>query len=284
MPAPEGPASDSRTPSVDLVVNTFERTYRDALRPERFDEIVTDNPYPFARRVALINNVNDVADARARARACVDADALDAYFFVRDLLPQALARTGLERRDLGRIPHFSDCAVTAVSLDGPEWILYWDAELRLRPAADWITPAIDLMERDRRILVANPSWPAATLERETFESQGEFALGYGFSDLAFLARRRELAAPIYRQRCVARLRYPLAHVAHIFESRVDAYMRHAGRLRATYRGAVMSYPSHSMGTAYPPLTSRERLRYARNRVVTALLYRSPLRPACCRYI
>jgi len=268
---------------VDLVVNSFERTYRDVLAPGFFPGVSAQNRRHFARRTAVINNVVDRADAQTRAEALIEAGELDSVFFVQDHIDAALRETGLTREDLGRIPYFTDFALVAVTLGGPEWIVHWDAEVQLLEAVDWIGPSQDLMARDRRVMIANPNWNAPTLERETIEWTGAFALGLGFSDQLFLARRAELAQPIYGQRCVARLRYPMAHVGHIFEARVDAYMRHHQRLRATYLNCTYGHPEN-MGVSYPRLSLGEKVRYARNLAVVRIVRAAPWKPRCARYL
>jgi hypothetical protein len=269
---------------VDLVVNCFERTYRHVLDGELLDDIAAENRFRFAGRTVLINNVEDRADAQRRAEAAVARGAIEQFAFVADELEGALALTGLTRDDLGRVAHDSDAPLVAVTLDGAPWILYWDADVHLRAPVDWITPSIELMEREERVLVANPNWVDATLEREAVEPAGDFTLGQGFSDQVFLARRAELAKPIYHQRCLALYRYPLSHVADVFEARVDAHMRHAGRLRATYRPATYVHPAEGAGASYPAQSLRERLRRLWHAAVLAALRASPVRPRCCRTI
>jgi hypothetical protein len=272
------------TARVDLVVNSYERTYRDVLAPGTFARICEHNPFPFARRTALINNVDDPEDAGRRAQALIDSGELEAFEFVADHLERGLAICGLERSDLGRVPYFTDWALAAIVLPGPDWLLHWDAELRLARPIDWISPSIELMDRDRRVLLANPAWgDEEDLRRHTSERVGEFALGHGFSDQVFLARRSDLAQPIYAERTIARLRYPVAHLGYIFEARLDSYMRRHGRLRATYVPATWVHQS-TMGVKYPKRSLRETLLYARNRVVAMLLPRipRPLRPPSLR--
>jgi hypothetical protein len=272
------------TAQVDLVVNSYERTYRDVLTPGTFARICEHNRFPFARRTALINNVDDREDASRRAQALVDAGELDIFEFVGDHLERGLEVCGLARRDLGRVPYFTDWALAALVLPGPDWLLHWDAELRLAQPIDWITPSIELMERDRRVLLANPAWgDDEDLSRHTSERVGGFALGHGFSDQVFLARRSDLARPIYGERTIARLRYPVAHLGYIFEARLDSYMRRHERLRATYEPATWVHDS-TMGVKYPRRSVRETLAFARNRAVAGLLPRLPrgLRPRTLR--
>jgi hypothetical protein len=272
------------TTEVDLVINTFERTYRDVLRPGTFAEVEAQNCVPFALRTALINNVLDQDDARARAEALVRAGEIDRFAFVDDLLPRALDIVGLSSADLGKVAHYTDAPLAATTVDGPAWLLYWDADVRLAEPHDWITPTLELMAGDPRILVGNPRWVDPTLERETIEWEARFALGFGFSDQLFLGRRADLAAPIYRQRCVALLRSPMAHLGHIFESRVDAWMRHHDRLRATYLDAMYLHPARGAGASYPASTQLERLRWYRNRLVFELVRHSPVKRRCWGYM
>lgn len=264
---------------IDLVVNTFERTYRAALAPGVFPRIEAENLRSFARKVALINNVNDPDDARQRAEALLAKGEIDAFFFVADLLDGALKRTGLSRRDLGRVPHYTDCALVAITLPGAPWLLYWDAEVTLRHPANWIDPALELMEKDARVLVANPAGWRGEVNWMTFDFSGPFALGYGFSDAVFLARRADLARPIYRERCLASVRFPLAHIAPVFEQRVDSYMRRHRRLRATHASVVYEHPD-DWGLSYPNLSLAEALRRRRNYIISRILGRLHLRHPC----
>jgi hypothetical protein len=271
------------TAPVDLVVNCFERSYRKVLAPGFFGRVAADNDRAFACRTAVVNNVEDPDDARALGQARIDAGELDRLVFVADHRDAALRRCGLTTADLEPIPYFTDFALVAATLDGPDWMLMWDADVRLRSPVDWVTPAIALMERDPSIMSANPNWPVDNLRDFMLREDGPFAIGQGFSDQAFVARRSDLARPIYRQRCVALKRYPLSHVGAIFEARVDAYMRHAGRLRATYRDAVY-YQEVEMGTSWPSRTLRERALQARDHAVIDVLRRVPWRPAHLRQL
>jgi hypothetical protein len=276
--------------SVDLVINVFERTYRRALDPGVIAAIQSANCYPFARRVALINNVEDRDDAAARARKLLDAGEIDELHFVADRLDGALAAVALRRRELEPLLHYSDAPLVAATLPGSPWLVYWDAEARLLEPVDWVAPALELMERDARVMIANPSWepPDADgrrpgVEREATDTHDGFALGHGFSDQVFLVRRADLAAPIYHQRCVVSIAYPAAHKATVFEARVGAHMRHRGRLRATSLEATYAIDSSAGASSYAPSGVRETLRYARNSLALLVLRVSPWRPRCLRH-
>jgi hypothetical protein len=269
---------------VDLVVNTYERTYRRVLVPGFFSGIEDQCRFPFAGRVALINNVGDEPDARRRAAELVASGELTGFELVRECLPGALARTGLRESELGATRHYVDSLLVAVTLPGAPWLVNWDADISLAEPADWISPSIDLMDRDAGILCANPDnfhHPAGLAGTERADG---FALTPGFSDQLFLARRADLARPIYTERCVAALRCPIAHIGWSFEMRVDSYMRHHGLLRASELGSRYIHPPEMAGTSYPAPDLPARIRRMRNMALLAYLRNAPprLRPACAR--
>ena len=149
-----------------------------------------------------------------------------------------------------------------MTLTGPPWVLHWDADVRLREPIDWVTPALVRADVDARIAVANPqSWFPGLAEREALAVSGGLAVGYGFSDQVFLARREDLARPIYRKTAPAAWRGPLSHVAPIFEQRVDAWMRRTGRLRCTVLAATYEHDAE-FGAGYPDGGLRGRARGA----------------------
>lgn len=276
--------------AVDLVVNTFERTYRRALAPGAITEIREANAYPFARCTVLINNVVDPADASDRAQQLLDAGEIDEFQFVTDHVDHALRAVGLRRGELEPMLHYCDGPLVAATLPGSPWFLYWDPEARLAQAVNWISPALQLMCDDERLMIANPSWEPARddgrrpgVEREAIETRGGFCIGHGFSDQVFLARRATMAAPIYRQRCIVSIVYPTAHRAQIFEARVGAYMRHHGRLRATSLEATYLTDTSAGGSSYAPHGALETARYWRNALALKLFGASPWRPACLRH-
>lgn len=273
------PGSDD----VDLLVPCFERTYRQVLAPGFLPGIAEQNRQTFALRTVQVNNVVDRADAQARADALIAAGELDRVVFVEDHLDAALRRTGLTRSDLGAVPHWTDWGLTAVTLDGPDLVLIWDADVHLVAPCDWITPCLQVMAEDPRVLLANPRWEYPNLDAFTFEVRGDVHLGHGCSDQVLLGRRSELGRPIYADRSLATLRYPLAHLGYVFEARLDAHLRKAGRLRATYAPATYIH-GEEMGASYPRQSLAVRLRAERNRMIIRGLRALPWRPRSLRQL
>lgn len=271
------------TVPVDLVVNCFERTYRDVLSPGHLAAIESDNGIRFEQRTILINNVDSREHAQELAELRRDAGEIDRWIFVADHLDDALLRTGLTRVDLGAVPYFTDWALVAVTTEGLDYVLLWDADVRLQEPKDWVSPALELMRRDPRVLIANPNWEFPNIWRFTFELDGEFHLGHGASDQVMLGRRSELGRPIYNDRTLALRRYPVSHLADIFEARIDSHLRCSGRLRASYAPAVYRHGTE-MGSSYPHQPFGVRLRQERDRMITRVLRLLPWRPRHLRQI
>jgi hypothetical protein len=266
---------------VDFVVNCYERTYRDVLAPGAIAQRAEQHQCPLHTTV-VVNNVDD----RKRAERLASDSGADRVVFVADHLERAMAVTGLPRRAIRRAGYFLDWPLVAVALDGPDHLVCWDAEIALRESADWITPGLEVLASDPRVLAVNPAWELPgqedTLGDEEVQRRGDFALGYGFSDQAFLVRRSELARPIYGKFAPASWRYPLTGHAAIFERRVDAYMRCARRIRATYLPATYVHPAENLGHGYPAMSGWDRRRARAAHRVKALLDRPPFQHPALR--
>jgi hypothetical protein len=237
------------TAGVDFVVNCYERNFRSVLQPGVVRDLASAQNFEFERVTVLINNVDNPQEAAALA----ERSRVDRWFFVSDLLPLGRQLTQFPSTSLRALGHFSDCILAAIAIDGPEWLLYWDADVRLDEPEDWISPSLDRMDGDHRILVANPESALRVERSEAISLDGGFAIGHGFSDTVFLARRTDLAQPIYRYVAPASWRYPLAPWTAVFEQRLDAYMRRTGRLRATRLDTVVRH-SGPVGANYPQHT------------------------------
>ncbi len=242
---------------IDLVVNVFERTYKDVMVPGFFSSIEYQNQRLF-NKILLVNNVNDEKDVFAMADSLVARNEIDEWYSVANLLPNALDNVGLTLKDLGRIPYYSTAPLVAANIHKNPFLLYWDADVRLSTPHNWVDEAQILLNRDLKIFCANPSWKGSSVEDETIITSDGFSLGYGFSDQIFLVRRGTFSQPIYNYRCLASLRYPLAHIAPDFEQMIDSFSRVKRLLRATYQDVAYTHPNE--GASYPRLTYSEHVR------------------------
>lgn len=243
------PVARGGSDSVGLVVNTYERTYRDVLSPGFFPSITAQNRREADEVVALVNNVADRADATARAEALVAAGEISAYAFVADHLPGALGAARLPSRVLRRRPYLLDYGLVMPHVVGTRWLLGWDAETRLPVPIDWVTPSLRLLTDDPRVFHTSLGWSVAPGEPgplgEAVDHVGDFALGWGFSDQLFLLRRTDLVGPIWRSFAPAAA---VRHAPHpyTFEYRVEAHQRAVRRHRATL--TTVRYETNDLST------------------------------------
>lgn len=222
---------------VTLVVNVYERTWREALQPGRFPGIAEQNLAEFAERFILINNVSDREEVAAAADALVEAGELTGYRFVADVIADALKVARLPRRVLNRRGYFLDFGLAMTVTGSQPFIVGWDPETELVEPTAWIGPAIQLLEADTSVGSASPIWPAReTLSDEAVREDSTWVYNWGFSDQVFLVRRADIAAPIYRAFAPAAL---ARHEAHpfTFEARLESWQRASRRTRATHRFA-----------------------------------------------
>lgn len=224
---------------VELSVTCWERTYRDVLKPGFFPMVEAMNATRFARRVAVLNNIENMDEAVWRAERLVDSGELSTYHIVAETLLNALKRTGLRRRHLMPLQHYTDHFLVAVTRPGCKYLLCWDSDARLVDACDWVGPSLKLLADDPSVLIAQPGWKDGwSMAAEQFAVRGEFDLGFGFTDHIFLVERARLARPVYRLVAPASWWYPTSHLTPIFEQRVDAFMRRTRLRRAVYRPAT----------------------------------------------
>lgn len=242
---------------IDLVVNVFERTYKDVMVSGFFSSLEDQNQRSF-NKILLVNNVNDEKDVFAMADSLIARNEIDEWYSVASLLPRALDNVGLTLKALGRIPYYSTAPFVAANIHKNPFLLYWDADVRLFASQNWVDEAQNLLNRDSKIFCVNPRWSGSSVENESIIIRDGFSLSYGFSDQIFLVRRGTFSQPIYNYTCLASFRYPLAHIAPDFEQMVDSFSRVRRLLRATYLDATYTHPNE--GASYPRITFSEHVR------------------------
>ncbi|SDB79868.1 hypothetical protein GA0111570_101139 [Raineyella antarctica] len=269
-----------QTDPVEFVINCFERNIDLVTAPGFLSAAVAQHDYGFQLRTLLVNNVQDRGRAEVLAQGAVERGEVDRYFFVEDLLERALTSSGFREADFGRFLHWSDCCLVALILEGPDLLCYADVDLGFAEPYDWITPALDVMARDARVAVGNPTWAmpdgGSTVAIEADEAGPGYFLGYGFTDQIFLVRRSLLAGSLRRRPvpqwldCPVSTRFPGAALGLFFEQLVDSFLRRHHLMRVTITGATFEAVPLS---SYPVASLVERLRARRNSLIVAFLTR-----------
>ena len=215
----------------------WEGDYRVVLTEERLAAAVGHNCFPFATRVVYVNNVDNPRAVHRRAQVLVDAGVVDDVVFVEDHANSALDHFGLTAADLGRGYVYSISELVSLHLATTDYVLHYAGDTVLSQRFDWLPGALDLLARRQDVAVVNASWTPdlAAVEAESEERDGDFLLGYGFSDQMYLVRTSEFSQRIYGESHPASDRYP-DYGGELFEKRVDSWMRNHQRLRATWAG------------------------------------------------
>ena len=257
---------------VELSVTVWERTWESALTRAFFARITDSLGRDFDRTTVTINNVRDPASVRARASELIGSGVIDDFVEVSDHLDAALEKTGLSRRELEPLPWYTDHFLVKVCAPGPRWLVHWDTDIvQVRPG-DWVTPSIQFLNEHPDVVVAGPGWSdERSMRSETLRQDGEFNIGYGFTDQIFMVERERFAAPIYDHFTIASWWYPTAHITPIFEQRIDAWMRRKRLPRATYRAVTAVHDERMVDQ--PRGTRMQRMR----RIAQLSVYRSAQR-------
>ena len=232
------PGDTAMARDITFETKCWERDWNHILDPKRLELLMERNPYPFARRVLMINNVKQPAKVRRAAERAIAAGAFTEYVAVEDHAAETLDFFALSREGLGKGYYYSISELVSVFLCRSEFLLHFAGDCIPLDASDWITPALGLMDDDPRVKVCNLTWNEQydQAKSESHAEAGPFYIGYGFSDQCYLVRTADFRGRIYGESHPDSARYP-EYGGELFEKRVDSWMRNHGHLRATYRHA-----------------------------------------------
>ncbi|MBL0749131.1 hypothetical protein [Nocardioides baculatus] len=231
----DGTETGDAAPSVTFETKVWEGDYRVVLTEERLSAALDRNCFEFARRVVHVNNVDNRRAVERRARSVVAAGLVDDVVFVEDHAASALDHFGLTVTDLGRGYVYSISELVSIYLATTDHVLHFAGDTILSQEYNWLPDALDLLRRRPDVAVVNLSWTSdiTAVEAESEDRDGDFLLGYGFSDQMYLVRTSDFSAQIYGESHPASDRYP-DYGGELFEKRVDSWMRNHSRLRATW--------------------------------------------------
>lgn len=236
--------------SVTFSTSCWERDWEILLGTKFLHNKIERNDYDFAKRVLLINNVNDRDKVEKSAKESIDKDIITDYFFVEDYINKALEQFQLSKCELGKGYYFSNHELVSVYLCDTDYLLYFTGDTWLDKRVGWVEPAIVEMEKNENYKVANPVWNRRYDEakKEAISEIEDFYVGFGFSDQCFLVKTRDFKAPIYSESNPLSERYP-KYGGETFEKRVDSWMRNHNYLRLTYRHGYYlheDFPSNTL--------------------------------------
>ncbi len=193
--------------------------------------------YDFDRRVLYINNVKNRQKVLACAEKYRQKREIDDIIFTDDIAESCLGHFGMTEESFRGGYWYSIQELCGILNCGTKYLLHMTGDSIITTAVDWINPAIERMEKDASVFVANPNGDPRDVMENLVEEEKDFYRGYGFSDQCYLIRADDFKRNIYNETHEASKRYP-SYGGELFEKRVDSYMRNHGLFRLTSKAAM----------------------------------------------
>lgn len=223
----------------------WENDYRIMLDNDHIRKMIENCNYAFKTRHLIINNVNDEAHVSELAQALKDSCIIDDWFLASQYAEEAIKKFDIVDEFRGGY-NYSVSEVVGILKCETKYLLHFSSDSYIPKEfgnSNWISEAIDIMENDENIVVANPTWNKHGLhignkynwdeaEHESFKRIGNFYLGQGFSDQCYLINTNVFKNKIYNFTHPDSERYP-KYGGELFEKKCDAFMRTNNKYRIT---------------------------------------------------
>ena len=221
-------------PKVTFATSCWERDWRRLLLDRDYLALlqIGNHCFPFAERLLILNNVNDLDLLKRKAQEKVDSRVLSRYVVATD----TLSDFGLQRSDFTDWQYYNMLGPLAAIREAKgDYLLYMTGDVYLKRPVNWIGKAIRCMEKNPRFKVANLTWNDNYREaqEESYRRTWNFFVAdKGFSDQMFLVRTADFRGPIYDEIRADGAHYPRGDV---WEKRVFSYMKNHGWERIIYK-------------------------------------------------
>jgi hypothetical protein len=221
-------------PSVTFATSCWEKDWRQILLVDGYmaERQIGNHSFPFAERLLIINNVENLDEVKRAAEEKVEKGILTRYAVAGDVL----SHFELKRSDFNDWQYYNALGpLNAIKEAKSDYLLFVTGDVYLKKPVNWIRKAIKFMEKNRNVRVANLTWNDNYREAKKESSRSTwnfFVANWGFSDQMFLVRCSDFKGPIYGEVRADGAHYPRGDV---FEKRVFSYMKNRGWLRITYK-------------------------------------------------
>jgi hypothetical protein len=227
-------------PTVTFATSCWEKDWRQILLTPDYMAVgqIGNHSFPFAERLLIINNVDDLEAVKRAAQEKVEQGILTRCVAASDVLPHF----ELKRADFNDWQYYNALGpLNAIKEAKSDYLLFVTGDVYLKEPVNWIEKAIRFMEKDRNVKVANLTWNNNYKEakKESYRKTWNFFVAnQGFSDQMFLVRCADFKAPIYGEIRADGAHYPRGDV---FEKRVFSYMKNRGWERISFRGGSYTH-------------------------------------------
>ena len=202
--------------------------------------------YNFDKRVLLINNVNDINLVKQEADKLISQNIIDEYYVVEEHADKVLEKFNIIKESFNGGYYYSIAELTSIHLCNTDYLLQLTGDTICEEKNfNWIDKAINTMENNPKILVANATWNFKYYEAksESFDEDEDWYYGYGFSDQCYLIKTSNFNQSIYNEHNPISDRYP-SYGGELFEKRVDSYMRNKELYRITSKHIAYEHPKY----------------------------------------
>ena len=199
-------------------------------------KMISNCNYNFANRTLFLNNFNDYKEISGHADRLIKNNIIDEYYIVNDYAKETLDFYNLTKDSFKGGYYYSIAELVSIYLCKTPYILHFSSDTIIPENCEikWIDTAIDLMEENKDVIVANPAWNFNYKEAklESFSEDDNWYYSYGFSDQCYLIKTEIFKGDIYNEINILSKRYP-KYGGELFEKRVDSYMRNHNLKRMT---------------------------------------------------
>ncbi|MCK9509121.1 MAG: hypothetical protein M0Q54_11840 [Pigmentiphaga sp.] len=207
----------------------YENDWKYLLKTKHLDKMIRNCNFDFTFKHLIINNVQNPSEVRKYANKKVKNGIIDAYYFVDDYIDEALRMFGVDKQSFGKGYYYSSAELVGIYLCKTKYLLHFSSDAFMSSRkSHWIEKAIEIMDNDEKIIVANPTRDtlfdnvAKICNNQKIDS---FFVGYyEFSDQCYLIRSKDFQSDIYNYAHPKSKRYP-EYGGELFEKRVDSFIQ-----------------------------------------------------------
>lgn len=224
----------------------YENDWETLIKHNGLQRKIENTNYNFTKKILFINNVNDINLVKKEADTLVNQNIIDSYCVVEDYADEVLNKFNITKESFKGGYYYSIAELVSIYLCETDYLLHLSGDSIIENKEfNWIDKAIDIIENNQKILVANPTWNFKYYEAkaESFDEDDDWYYGYGFSDQSYLIKTSKFNKSIYNEYNPASDRYP-PYGGELFEKRIDSYMRNKELYRITSKHISYSHPTY----------------------------------------
>jgi hypothetical protein len=236
-------------PKVTFATAVWERDWKRVLLSPDYLRVlqIQNHCYPFAERLLIINNVENLDEVKQVASRLVAEGVLTRFVVADEIAEAAFSHFQLSKGDFQAGPsdekrdyddrwlYYNALApLAAIYACQSEYLLYCTGDVRLDKPVNWIVSALEALKKNP-LQVANLAWDGKYKEAKkesSCENEHFYIASAGFSDQLFLVKKELFCRPIYREIRKDGGHYPRGDV---FEKRVFSYMKNHGWKRLIFK-------------------------------------------------